>query len=128
MKHVQLLHENDIGDISEFLKNAKIKSKEYRDKINPLIDKRNQIYTDKNALSGLLNELFYYKNEQRKLKSLVKIVEKSHNALSLKPCLLDYIVNFGMDKISNKWSNTLVKNKDFSYPLKLDSNHSDEKN
>ncbi len=125
---VQLLHENNVGDISEFLKDAKIKSKEYQDKINPLINKRNQIYSDKNALSDLLNELFYYKNEQRKLKSLVKIVKKSHNALSLKPCLLDYIVNFGMDKISNKWSNTLVKNKDFAFPLKLDSSYSDEKN
>ncbi len=117
----QLLRENDILDISEFLKVAKIKNKEYRDKINPLIEKRNKLFSDKNVLSALLNELFYYKNEQRKLKSLVKIVKKSHNALSLKPCLLDYVVNFSMDTISSKWSNTLVENEDLASPLKLDT-------
>jgi hypothetical protein len=124
---LNLLQENNINEISKFLIDAKKQNKEYQDKIRPLITKRNQRYKDNDILSNLLNELFYYKNEQRKLKTMIKTVEKSNNALTLKPCLIDYIVNFGMEKISNKWSNNLVKNKDFTDPLIMNYNHSDEK-
>ena len=64
-----------------------------------------------------MNELFYYKNEQRKLKNKIKIAEKSNNALTLKSCIIDYIVNFGMENIFKQWSNNLVKNNDFTAPV-----------
>ena len=76
------------------------KNKEYQEKIKPLIINRNLIYKDNEHLSNVLNELFYYKNEQRKLKNIIKVVEKSNNALTLKSCIIDYIVNFGMENIA----------------------------
>lgn len=123
---LNLLQENNIKEISNFLIDAQKKNKKYKDKIKPLISKRNQIYENNDSLSRLLNELFYLKNEQRKLKALIKTAEKSNNVLTLKPCIIDYIVNFGMEKISNEWSNSLVKNKDFTTPVIMNSNFSDE--
>ncbi len=123
---LNLLQENNIKEISNFLIDAQRKNKKYHDKIKPLISKRNQIYADNGSLSILLNELFYFKNEQRKLKTLIKTAEKSNNVLTLKPCIIDYIVNFGMEKISNKWSNDLVKNEDFTASVIMNSNFSDE--
>jgi hypothetical protein len=121
-----LLQESNIKDISNFLFEAQKKNKVYQDKIKPLISKRNQIYDDSNSLAALLNELFYLKNEQRKLKTIIKTAEKSNNALTLKPCIIDYIVNFGIEKVSDRWSYNLVKNKDFTAPVVMNSNHSDE--
>jgi hypothetical protein len=123
---INLLQKSNIKDISNFLIEAQKKNIEYQNKITPLISKRNQIYKDSNSLSALLNELFYLKNEQRKLKTIIKTAEKSKNALTLKPCIIDYIVNFGMEKISDKWSYNLVKNNDFTADVIMNSNHSDE--
>jgi len=61
--------------------------------------------------------LLYYKDQQRLLKNKIKVAEKSNNALTLKSCIIDYIVNFGMENISKQWSNSLVKNNDFTSPI-----------
>ncbi|MER5176411.1 MAG: hypothetical protein ABJB73_11655 [Candidatus Nitrosocosmicus sp.] len=127
---LDLLQENNIKDISKFLFDAHKKSTDYQNQIKPLISKRNRVYKDgsNNSLSNLLNELFYYKNEQRKLKTIIKTVEKSNNALTLKACIIDYIVNFGMENLAGKWSSNLIKNNDFTSPLIMTSYHQDEKN
>jgi hypothetical protein len=124
---INLLQENNIKDISNFLIEAQRKNKVYQEKIKPLISKRNQIFKDSNSLSVLLNELLYLKNEQRKLKTIIKTAEKSKNALTLKPCIIDYIVNFGMEKLADKWSFNLVKNNDFTADVLMNSHHSNEK-
>ena len=78
------------------------------------------MYKDEGKMSSILKELLYYKNEQRKLKNMIKNVEKSKNALTLNPCVIDYIANFGLENISNKWSSGLIKNNDFTSPIVLD--------
>ena len=117
---LKILEENNVKDISTFLKDLNNKNSAYRNKIKPLISKRNYVYKDEGSLSGILNELLYYKNEQRKLKNMHKNVEKSKNALTLNACIVDYIANFGLESISNKWSSSLIKNNDFTSPLVLD--------
>jgi hypothetical protein len=125
---VRVLQENKINDISKFLIDSNNKNHDFENKIKPLISKRNAVYKDKDALKNLLNELLNYKREQRKLKSLINVVEKSNNALTLKPCIIDYVVNFGMEIISNMWSGNLVKNNDFASPLILNQNNHYEAN
>lgn len=117
---LKILEENNVKDISAFLKDLNNKNSAYRNKIKPLISKRNYVYKDEGSLSGILSELLYYKNEQRKLKNMIKNVEKSKNALTLNACIVDYIANFGLESISNKWSSSLIKNNDFTSPLSLD--------
>ncbi|MGN6709765.1 MAG: hypothetical protein ACTHKF_10500 [Candidatus Nitrosocosmicus sp.] len=125
---LDLLNQNDISNISSFLIDAYNKISEYREKIVPVISKRDKFYNSKETLSTLLKELMIYKNEQRRLKSKTKIAVKASNALTLRPCIIDYIVNFGMENIAELWSRNLIKNNDFSSPLILKSAITDEKN
>jgi hypothetical protein len=117
---MRILEENDVKDISTFLNDLNNKNSAYRNKIKPLISKRNYMYKDEGRMSDILKELLYYKNEQRILKNMIKNVEKSKNALTLNPCVIDYIANFGLESISNKWSNGLIRNNDFTSPIVLD--------
>jgi len=114
---LNLLLENGIKNIAQCLVDSKEKINEYQNKIKPLISKRNEIHEDNEKLLALLNELLYYKDEQRLLKNKIKIAEKSNNALTLKSCIIDYIVNFGMKNIFKQWSNSLIKNNDFTSPI-----------
>ena len=114
---LNLLLENGIKNIAQCLVDSKDKINEYQNKIIPLISKRNEIHEDNEKLSALLNELLYYKDKQRLLKNKIKITEKSNNALTLKSCIIDYIVNFGMENIFKQWSNSLIKNNDFTSPI-----------
>jgi hypothetical protein len=125
---LNLLCQNDIRNISKFLPDARNKMSEYQEKIIPIISKRDKRYKEKELLKTLLNELIFYKNEQRKLKSKIKIAEKANNALNLKPCIIDYMVNFGMENVADQWSRNLIKNNDFSLPLILKTAIADEKN
>ncbi len=117
---MRILEENDVKDISTFLNGLNNKNSAYQNKIKPLISKRNYMYKDEGKMSSILKELLYYKNEQRKLKNMIKNVEKSKNALTLNPCVIDYIANFGLENISNKWSSGLIKNNDFTSPIVLE--------
>jgi hypothetical protein len=113
------LEGSNIKDVSKFLIESNNKNNEYQNIIKPLISKRNQVYNDDNNLADLLDTLFYYKKEQRKLKTIVNSVEKSNNALTLKSCIIDYIANFGIENIADIWSKNLIKNNDFTSPLIL---------
>jgi hypothetical protein len=125
---LRILLQNNINDISKFLIDANNKNHDYENKIKPLISKRNLLYKDKDALKSLLDELLFYKKEQRNLKSLINNVEKSNNALTLKSCIIDYVVNFGMESTPNLWSSNLIKNNDFASPLILNQNSHYEAN
>ncbi|CAN5637694.1 hypothetical protein BH23THE1_BH23THE1_16730 [soil metagenome] len=111
------LEENGISDISKFFIETNQKNNELRKKIDPLISRRNEIFRNKDQLESLLNNLFYYKQEQRKIKDIIKNVQKSKNALKLKPCIIDYVANIGIEHIEQEWSNKLVDNNDLTKSL-----------
>jgi aspartate oxidase len=113
------LEENGISNISEFFMEINRKNDELRKKIEPLIINRNEIYKNKDELEQLLKKLFYYKQEQRKIKDIIKHAQKSKNALKLKSCIIDYAVNFGIERIEQKWSHKLVNSNDLTEPVLL---------
>ncbi len=113
------LDENSISNMSEFFIKINHKNDELRKKIEPMILRRNEIYGDKDQLQGLLDNLFYYKQEQRKIKDVIKNVQKSKNALKLKSCIVDYAVNMGIEHIEYEWSHKLVENNDLTKPVLL---------
>ena len=113
------LEENEISNMSEFFIEINHKNDELRKKIEPLISRRNEIYGNKDQLQGLLDNLFYYKQEQRKIKDIIKNVQKSKNALKLKSCIIDYAVNIGIEHIEHEWSHRLVENNDLTKPVLL---------
>jgi len=113
------LEENGIDNISEFFIEINQKNDELRKKIEPLILRRNEVYRNKDQLQTLLSDLFYYKQEQRKIKDIIKNVQKSKNALKLKSCIIDYAVNLGIGQIEQKWSRKLVENNDLTKQVEL---------
>lgn len=113
------LEENGISNISEFFIDINHKNDELKKQIEPLILRRKEIYENKDQLKSLLDNLFYYKQEQRKIKGVIKNVQKSKNALKLKSCIIDYAVNFGIERIEQEWSHKLVDNNDFTKPVLL---------
>ena len=111
------LGDNNITNIPNFVIEIDKKYNDLRNKIEPIISKRNMVYNDKEKLEKLLKELFTYKEEQRKIKELQRNVQKSRNALKLKPCIIDYAVNLGIKQIEYEWSSKLVKNDDLTKPV-----------
>jgi hypothetical protein len=118
-KASKYLEENGISNISEFFIEINQKNNELRKIIEPLILSRNRIYKNKDELESLLEKLFYYKQEQRKIKDMIKHTQKSKNALKLKSCIIDYAVNFGIERIEQKWSHKLVNSNDLTEPVLL---------
>ena len=113
------LEENGISNMTEFFIQINQKNDELRKKIEPLILKRNEIYENKAQLQDLLSDLFYYKQEQRKVKDIIKNVQKSKNALKLRSCIIDYAVNIGIERVEHEWSHKLVENNDLTKPVVL---------
>jgi hypothetical protein len=113
------LEENGISNMTEFFIQINQKNDELRKKIEPLVLKRNEIYGNKAQLQDLLSDLFYYKQEQRKIKDIIKNVQKSKNALKLRSCIIDYAVNLGIERVEHEWSHKLVENNDLTKPVVL---------
>lgn len=111
------LSENSISNVSNFLTAKNKEFNDLKDRIKPLISRRNLIYNDEESLRKLLDELFRYKQEQRAIKDTLKNVQKSKNALKLKSCIIDYAVNLGLEHAEKEWSSNLVKNNDLTKPV-----------
>jgi hypothetical protein len=47
----------------------------------------------------------------------LKISDKVIKATTLKPCIIDYAVNFGLGNTENMWRNTLIQNDDLATPI-----------
>ncbi len=121
---IRYLHDNDISNLNDTLKKAESQEQDFLNKIKPLIQKRNEIYSNKESLSILLSQLFVYKQEQRKLRKFIKNLKKADNCLTLKPSIIDYAVNFGIRNIASYWENGLQKNNDFISPIVINPKNS----
>ena len=111
------LNDNNITNIPNFVLEIDKKYNDLRNKIEPLISSRNGVHNNQEQLAKLLMELFTHKQDQRKIKELQRNVQKSRNAIKLKPCIIDYAVNFGIKQIEHEWSNKLVDNNDLTKPV-----------
>jgi hypothetical protein len=113
------LSENSITNVSNFLSTKNKEFEDLKERIKPLVSRRNWIYKDQESLKKLLDELFKYKQEQRAIKDTLKNVQKSKNALKLKSCIIDYAVNFGLEHVEKEWSCNLVNNNDLTKPVMI---------
>jgi hypothetical protein len=68
-------------------------------------------------MKDILDELDVLKQEQRNTRQLLKISDKVIKASALKPCIIDYAVNFGLKNTENIWRNNLIRNDDLAMPI-----------
>jgi hypothetical protein len=87
--------------------------------IRPLLKERNRLIEEGQPIGGVLSQLFSVKEQQRKIHSLIKVVEKVKNSLQLKPCFLDYGINFGIRDIELQWRQNLIENDNLMLPSVL---------
>jgi hypothetical protein len=87
--------------------------------IRPLLKERNRLIEEGQPIGGVLSQLFSVKEQQRKIHSMIKVVEKVKNSLQIKPCFLDYGINFGIRDIELQWRQSLIENDNLMLPSVL---------
>jgi hypothetical protein len=108
-------------DVVKYLEMLKEDEIEYNKQIKPLLEERSSLVRNGGAIEPLLAHLFSLKEEQRKIRKLIKLAEKVKNALEIKPCLIDYAVNFGINTTEVQWRTSLLKNDNLMLPTILNT-------
>jgi hypothetical protein len=119
LEHIKLKQKSDVTD---YLRTLKAEDYARSKEIKPLLEERNRLINDSQPIDEILSRLFDLKEQQRKIRSMIKVVEKVRNSLQIKPCFLDYGINFGMKNTEALWRQNLVKNDNLMLPLILTSN------
>jgi hypothetical protein len=111
---VQLTKQSDIAPYFESLKQ---KDAEYRNKIIPIIAERNHRIKSGESIHTVLKDLFNLKEEQRKIRRIIKMTQKVKNAVNMTPCFVDYAVNFGVANTEIQWRENLLNNNNLASPV-----------
>lgn len=118
LEHVQLKQK---ADVLEYLQKLRMEDSIRSKEIKPLLTERNRLIDKGQPIEGILSRLFLLKEQQRKMHSMIKVVEKVKNALDIKPCFLDYGINFGMKSVEAQWRQNLIENDNLMLPSVLSS-------
>ena len=114
---LQSLKFKNSAQVIKYAEHLRIALSNFNAKVAPLLSKRTDLAKDGQNLQGVLNELAVLKQEQRNTRQLLKISDKVIKATTLKPCIIDYAVNFGLGNTENMWRNTLIQNDDLATPI-----------
>ncbi|HET6807979.1 MAG TPA: hypothetical protein VFH28_02875 [Nitrososphaera sp.] len=96
---------------------------ECKAKIYKLVNKRTELAKANGSLNGILEDLFQLKEEQRRIRSEVVILEKAVKMLNLRPCILDYAVNFGMVHTEKQWHRHLLEDGNLTASVSFDADY-----
>ncbi|MGA8105621.1 MAG: hypothetical protein WB815_03115, partial [Nitrososphaeraceae archaeon] len=106
-------------EVVNYLQKLKAEDLSRGKEIRPLIKERNWLIEEGQPIGGVLSRLFTVKEQQRKIHSMIKVVEKVKNSLQIKPCFLDYGINFGIRDIELQWRQNLIENNNLMLPSVL---------
>lgn len=119
LEYLQLRQRSDVID---YLRTLRAEDFAMSREIKPMLEERNLLVNEGQPIDEILSKLFKLKERQRKIHSMIKVVEKVRNSLQIKPCFLDYGINFGVKNTEANWRNNLIKNNNLMLPLHLTSN------
>ena len=114
---LEAIHMEETQEAERRLQELQSRNNEYASKIRDLVIKRTEIAKSNGPLSRTLEELFQLKEEQRKIRREIELVDKATRILNLSPCILDYAVNFGMVETEKQWRLHLLENGDLTCPI-----------
>jgi hypothetical protein len=106
-------------EVVNYLQKLRTKDLSIGKEIRPLLMERNRLIEKGQPIGGVLSRLFMVKEQQRIIHSMIKVVEKAKNSLQLKPCFLDYGINFGARDIELQWRQNLIENDNLMLPSVL---------
>ena len=116
LEHLQLKH---VDDVLNYMQELGIEDSVRSMKIRPLLMERDRLIRQGKSIDGVLSELILLKEEQRKIHRMIKVVEKVKNCLRVKPCVIDYGVNFGLKSVETLWRQNLMRNDNLMLPTVL---------
>ena len=119
LEYLQLRQRSDVID---YLRTLRAEDFAMSGEIRPMLEARNLLVNEGQPIDEILSKLFKLKERQRKIHSMIKVVEKVRNSLQIRPCFLDYGINFGVKNTEANWRNNLIKNNNLMLPLHLTSN------
>ena len=119
LEYLQLRQRSDVID---YLRTLRAEDFAMSGEIRPMLEARNLLVNEGQPIDEILSKLFKLKERQRKIHSMIKVVEKVRNSLQIRPCFLDYGINFGVKNTEASWRNNLIKNNNLMVPLHLTSN------
>jgi hypothetical protein len=111
------------SDVKPYLQSLNQKIIEYDNKISSLVEERMRRINFGEPLHTLLSDLYYMKQKQKTNRQLVTLLERAKNAIEVNPCFVDYAVNFGIDRVEEKWRQNLLTNNNFAAPILMDNNN-----
>jgi hypothetical protein len=103
-------------EVVNYLKKLRTEDLSRGKEIGPLLTERNRLIEEGQPIGAVLSKLFTVKEQQRKIHSMIKVVEKAKNSLQIKPCFLDYGINFGVRDIELQWRRNLIENDNLMLP------------
>jgi hypothetical protein len=110
-----------MADVIDYLQKLKMEDSARSKEIKPLLIERDRLVHEGRPIESVLSRLFLLKEQQRKIHSMIKLVEKVKNTLQIKPCFLDYGINFGMKNTECQWRQNLIENNNLAIPSVLSS-------
>jgi hypothetical protein len=116
---LELLPLSKETDISTYIEVLKQRNFDFKNKIDPLISERTHLIRTGKSVDSVLSNLFRLKQEQRRIRHLIKDAEKVKNAIQTKPSIIDYAINFGVVNTEILWRQNLLKNDSLAAPLTL---------
>ena len=105
------------GSVDSHLQALGLQNEEYEGMIRPLLEQRAQKAQAGEPVGDVLSRLFELKEQQRKVRQLIKTAEKARSATSLSPCFIDYAVNFGLAATEQRWRTHLMQSGDLASPV-----------
>jgi hypothetical protein len=116
---LELLDTREHSGIISYIDRLRKAECTYHSRIGDLIEERNQRIKMHQSIDDILPDLFSLKTEQRNVLRLIKIAEKVKNAIDMRPSVIDYAVNFGLDNTELQWRQNLLSNNSLSTTLKM---------
>ena len=108
------------SDVNEYLKLLNQKNFEYENKMKPLLEEKERKKNENEAMPPqLIQNIYDLKNGQRDIRQQIKVIEKVKNAIDMRPCFIDYAVNFGVRDTERQWYTNLLKNDNLAIPIHM---------
>jgi hypothetical protein len=118
LEHLQV---KQVDDVLNYMQELRIEDSVRSKEIRPLLMERDSLIRQGKPIDGVLSELILLKEEQRKIHKMIKVVEKVNNCLHVRPCMIDYGVNFGLKAAEELWRQNLIRNDNLMLPAVLSS-------
>lgn len=110
---------NNENELKSYLQRLKTMDAQFAERITPLIDERASRIKAGQPITDILSNLFKLKESQRKVRRMIKIATKARATITLKPCIIDQVVNFGLTRIEAQWKDNILVNDDLAAPIFL---------